>query len=260
MKGHLKLLQKLLAITKNKKVQTIHVTEVPDQTFLDNEFFEKDRKSETIKRQLKLLERDKKIQINFKKYTTHNLTNTVQSLSEQTHCDWLVLGWNGVDHQGILVNNPIGWLVTNVDSNVALFKDNGIKYINKILLAILPQKDNSKFIEATSMITDFYNNDSDGIEANFTVLHIIPTDTENSEINDMKLRTEKILQKYPQGDLSLIKHNNPEKYISEISAEYDLLIIGTPKHNDWASILFGTGKDKFVENASCSVLRLTIKN
>ena len=60
--------------------------------------------------------------------------------------------------------------------------------------------------------------------------------------------------------MSLIKHNNPEKYISEISAEYDLLIIGTPKHNDWASILFGTGKDKFVENASCSVLRLTIKN
>ena len=49
-----------------------------------------------------------------------------------------------------ILNNPIGWLVTNVDSNVALFKDNGIKYINKILLAILPQKDNSKFIEATS--------------------------------------------------------------------------------------------------------------
>ena len=45
-----------------------------------------------------------------------------------------------IDHQGILINNPIGWLVTNVDSNVALFKDNGIKYINKILLAILPQK------------------------------------------------------------------------------------------------------------------------
>ena len=64
-----------------------------------------------------------------------------------------------------LINNLFK-LVTNVDSNVALFKDNGIKYINKILLAILPQKDNSKFIEATSMITDFKNNDSDGIEAN----------------------------------------------------------------------------------------------
>ena len=67
-------------------------------------------------------------------------------------------------------------------------------------------------------------------------------------------------KKYPQGNLSLVKHDNPEKYISEISVEYDLLIIGTPKHNDWASILFGTGKDKFVENAACSVLRLTIKN
>ena len=209
---------------------------------------------------MKLLERDKKIQINFRKYRTHNLINTVQSLSEQTHCDWLVLGWNGVDHQGILINNPIGWLVTNVDSNVALFKDNGVKYINKILLAILPQKDNSKFIEATNMITDFYNNDSDGIEANFTVLHIIPEDTDEEMTNDIELRTKKILKKFPNGNLSLIKHNNPEKYISKISVEYDLLITGTPKKNDWASILFGTGKDKFVENASCSVLRLTIKN
>ena len=73
------------------------------------------------------------------------------------------------------INKQSNWLVSNcaIDSNVALFKDNGVKYINKILLAILPQKDNSKFIEATNMITDFYNNDSDGIEANFTVLHII---------------------------------------------------------------------------------------
>ena len=248
------------AITKNKKVQTIHVTEVPDQTFLDDEFFEKDPKSESINRQLKLLEKDKKIQINFKRYRTHNLTNTVQSLSEQTHCDWLVLGWNGVDHQGILINNPIGWLVTNVDSNVALFKDNGIKYINKILLAILPQKDNSKFIEATNMITEFYHTDSDGIDADFTVLHIIPNDTQESVELEIKSRTERILKKYPQGNLSLVRHENPEKYISEISVEYDLLIIGTPKHNDWASILFGTGKDKFATNSACSVLRLTIKN
>ncbi len=248
------------AITKNKKVQTIHLTEVPDQTFLDDKFFEKDQKAKSIHRQLKLLEKDKKIQVNFKKYRTHNLTNTVQSLSEQTHCDWLVLGWNGVDHQGILINNPIGWLVTNVESNVALFKDNGVKYINKILLAILPQKDNSKFIEATNMITEFYNNDNDGIDANFTVLHIIPKDTEEIIENDIKSRTEKILEKYPLGKLSLIKHDNPEKYIEKISVEHDLLVIGTPKHNDWASILFGTGQDKFVKKSACSVLRLTIKN
>ena len=71
-------------------------------------------------------------------------------------------------------------------------------------------------------------------------------------INDIELRTKKFLKNL-NGNLSLIKHNNPEKYISKISVEYDLLITGTPKKNDWASILFGTGKDKFVENASCSV-------
>ena len=242
------------AITKNKKVQTIHVTEVPDQTFIDDDLFKNNIKSESIKRQLKLLEQDKKIKINFKKYRTHNLTNTVQSLSEQTHCEWLVLGWNGVDHQGILINNPIGWLVTHVDSHVALFKDNGIRYISKILLSIRPQKDNSKIIEIANRINEFYKNTT------LTILHIISEETSSKEEIFIKNKTEEIIKNYNKTNLIIKRNNNPEKYISKISIEYDLLITGTPKQNDWASILFGTGKDKFVENAACSVLRLTIKN
>ena len=36
------------SIIENKKVQTIHVTEVPDQTFIDDDFFKKDPKIESI--------------------------------------------------------------------------------------------------------------------------------------------------------------------------------------------------------------------
>ena len=46
------------------------------------------------------------------------------------------------------------------------------------------------------MITDFYNNDSDGIEANFTVLHIIPEDTDEQMINDIEFRTKKFFKNF----------------------------------------------------------------
>ena len=65
--------------------------QVPDQTYIDDDFFKKRSRIKSIKRQLKLLEKDKNIEVNFKEYKTHNLANAVQSLSEQTHCDWLVL-------------------------------------------------------------------------------------------------------------------------------------------------------------------------
>ena len=43
-----------------------------------------------------------------------------------------------------LINNPLGWIVSNINSNFALFKDNGVRYIRKVILAVRP---NSKDIE-----------------------------------------------------------------------------------------------------------------
>ena len=53
--------------------------------------------------------------------------------------------------------------------------------------------------------------------------------------------------------------DKPTGTISRMSASYDLLVIGTPEKNNWIDMLFGTGKDEIVENAPCSILRLTIK-
>ena len=58
----------------------------------------------------------------------------------------------------------------------------------------------------------------------------------------------------------LLKSDNSIDAISKTSAGYDLLILGTPQKDNWISVLFGTGKDKFAEKSACSVLRLTMKD
>ena len=60
-------------------------------------------------------------------------------------------------------------------------------------------------------------------------------------------------------ELVLIESSDPLETITEQSANYDLLILGTPEKDNWLNVLFGGGRDKFVQNSVCSVLRLTIK-
>ena len=62
-----------------------------------------------------------------------------------------------------------------------------------------------------------------------------------------------------ESELKVIKSNNPVETISEESASYDLLILGTPEKDNWIRVLFGAGEDRFVKMAACSVLRLTIR-
>ena len=60
--------------------------------------------------------------------------------------------------------------------------------------------------------------------------------------------------------VEVVKSDSPIETISEISASYDLLILGTPEKDNWIKVLFGGGKDKFTERAACSVLRITLKD
>ena len=107
---------------------------------------------------------------------THNIANTIQALSRQSNCKWLIFGWNGRAYNGILFNNPLGWILTNINSNFALFKDNGLMFIKKVLLAIRPSsQDIKEIIETTDKICQFYN-------ASFTLLHVVSDELSDDDI------------------------------------------------------------------------------
>ena len=63
-----------------------------------------------------------------------------------------------------------------------------------------------------------------------------------------------------KSNLKVIESSDPLDVISDVSAEHDLLVLGSPEKDSWIDILLGGGRDKFTERSACSVLRLTIKN
>ncbi len=240
------------AINKRDKIQAVNITEVPNQTFLDA-FDGKNPKITSLERRISRLAESKAINVDFEAAVTHELLNTIHELSNQTHCDWLVMGWKGRAHNGILVSNPIGWLVTHINSDFALFKDNGVRYISKVLIALRPGKKNKNFVAVADRICKFYG-------ASLTLLHVAPENASYDFIKTMEEKSSGILNKISsESDLLIVKNDNTINTISSISAGYDLLIVGTPERNNWIRVLFGTGKDRVTDKSACSVLRLTIK-
>lgn len=241
------------AINRREKIQVVNVTEVPNQTFLDA-MVEENPRIASLERRVSRLAASQELDVDFEAAVTHEISDTIHELSNQTHCDWLVMGWNGRAHSGILVSNPIGWLLTHINSDFALFKDDGVRYIGKVLLALRPGRRDKNFIAVADRICEFYN-------ASLTLLHVVPNNTDWDTINEMESNSKKLLQKVDTQSMVIVqKDDDPINAISKASASFDLLILGTPQKDNWISILFGTGKDKFTEKSACSVLRLTMRD
>lgn len=239
------------ALSRNGKVQVLHLTEVPDQTMLDA-LLDDDVHITSLNRRLKAMAEDRALDVDFDAVVTHELVETIHTISNQTNCRWLVMGWHGRSRQGLLVRNPIGWLLTNINSNFALFKDNGVRYIRRILVCLRPGKKDIHFVTYADRIARFH-------KAELTLMRVVPEDISAEGFSAIQKQSEALIEgcESPH-ELVLVRGKNPVKIISEASAGYDLLITGTPREGSWRQIIYRRRRDKFVESAVCSVLRLTV--
>jgi hypothetical protein len=240
------------ALADGRSVQVVHLKEVPDITVLDA-LLEDSPVITSLNRRITAMSKEREVDVDFESAITHDLVATVHQISMQTHCDWLVAGWDGKSGQGLFIRNPIGWLVTHLDSSFALFKDNGVRYIRKILIALAPGRHEKSFIIACDRIANYYN-------AEISLIRVANDKTSDADIEKLRRKSEILLHNtHSKSEVIVLKGNAPVKIISEASAAFDLLIIGPPIKSSRLDILFGTDKDKFADSAACSVLRLSVK-
>lgn len=240
------------SFVKNKKLNAVNLIEAPNQLFLEAVDVHSP-KSESIKRRVLSLKKTLNADITYESVSTHNVANSIENISGQRKCKWLVMGWEGRASSGIWVGNPIGWVLQNVNSSFALYKDNGIRRFEKIVLALRPGRKNKAFIDVANNICSFYG-------AKLTLLNIVPNNETVSEKNKIYESAKSLLSGVScEKEVLILESDNPIETVSDQSANYDLLILGTPEKDNWLNVLFGGGRDKFVQNSACSVLRLTIK-
>ena len=239
------------SINPTNSINTINIIEAPDQTFLEDVDLVTP-KDESVKRRILSLKQTKNTNVTFESLPTHDVVNTIKNITSVQKCEWLVMGWGGRENAGILVRNPVGWVIKNINANLALFKDNGVRNISKIVLAVRPGRQGNKFIRLADNICKYYG-------ANLTLLNVISKDAPTSQETKLHDRNKELLRSFSRDEDSLvIRSNDVVGVISEVSASYDLLIIGSQEKSAWYNVLLGLKSDRFVKNSVCSVLRLTI--
>lgn len=241
------------SINPKDSVNAINIIEAPDQTFLEdvNLISPKD---ESVKRRILSLRESKNTKVTFESLPTHDVVNTIKNITSVQKCEWLVMGWGGRENTGILVRNPVGWVIKNINANLALFKDNGVRNISKVVLAVRPGREGNKFIRVADHICKYYG-------ASLTLLNVIGKDAKNSVESKLHDDNNSLLKGLSREENSVvIRSNDVVGVISEVSASYDLLIIGSQEKSAWYNVLLGLKSDRFVKNSVCSVLRLTIRD
>ncbi|MCB0687394.1 MAG: amino acid permease [Saprospiraceae bacterium] len=242
-----------LALAGKSKTQVVYLTEVPEQTALDA-VRDDGLAVKSIERRINAIAEEKEVDFCFDSIATHEVVETMHTISNQTHCEWIVMGWEGRARNGLLVRNPTGWLTTHLNSHFALYKDNGVRYIRRILVCLRPGREDKVFIQVADRIAA-----SNGGE--FTFLRVIREDADTEFQKKLRSDSEKLLENVTSKcQVEIMLRDNAVDGILEAAIGYDLLITGTPVNEDILKILFGAGKDKFAEDAPCSVLRLTVKN
>ena len=241
------------SINPKESVNAINIIEAPDQTFLEdvNLISPKD---ESVKRRILSLRESKNTIVTFESLPTHDVVNTIKNITSVQKCEWLVMGWGGRENTGILVRNPVGWVIKNINANLALFKDNGVRNISKVVLAVRPGREGNKFIQVADNICKYYG-------ASLTLLNVIGKDKKKSVETKLHNKNNSLLKGLSREESSVvIRSNDVVGVISEVSASYDLLIIGSQEKSAWYNVLLGLKSDRFVKNSVCSVLRLTIRD
>jgi hypothetical protein len=241
------------SINPKESVNAINIIEAPDQTFLEdvNLISPKD---ESVERRILSLRESKDTKVTFESLPTHDVVNTIKNITSVQKCKWLVMGWGGRENTGILVRNPVGWVIKNINSNLALFKDNGVRNISKVVLAVRPGREGNKFIQVADNICKYYG-------ASLTLLNVIGKDKKKSVETKLHNKNNSLLKGLSREESSVvIRSNDVVGVISEVSASYDLLIIGSQEKSAWYNVLLGLKSDRFVKNSVCSVLRLTIRD
>ena len=241
------------SINPKESVNAINIIEAPDQTFLEdvNLISPKD---ESVKRRILSLRNSKNTKVTFESLPTHDVVNTIKNITSVQKCEWLVMGWGGRENTGILVRNPVGWVIKNINANLALFKDNGVRNISKVVLAVRPGREGNKFIRVADHICKYYG-------ASLTLLNVIGKDAKKSVESKLHDDNNSLLKGLSREENSVvIRSNDVVGVISEVSASYDLLIIGSQEKSAWYNVLLGLKSDRFVKNSVCSVLRLTIRD
>jgi amino acid transporter/mannitol/fructose-specific phosphotransferase system IIA component (Ntr-type) len=237
------------ALAHHRKLEVLHVTEVPEQMYLAD-VLDEDHLSIALSRRIHVMAEEEEVNLEYNTTVSHDVVKTIHNVADRLHCEWVVMEAAGRRTKGITFQNQLGWLQDHLPCNLAVFKDAGVRYIRKIIVFAEPGPHDSLVVTTADHLADIYKAD----------LSFVCFVDDNEEPINVQAKVDYIDQLRDlcvnKTEIVKVSGHNEMLAIEKTTEKYDLLIMGAPPPRTFSTRLFGTSKDLLTRNAACSVLWL----
>ena len=240
------LIEMGMALNEQGNLEVAHITEIPEQTDLDD-ILEEPSELRNLRRRVVAMAIEKKKSILFDPVVSHDITKTIYHFSEQLHCQWLLIEWKGKTSGAFTFHDPVGWLKEHLHCNLGIFRCKGILYIRKIMVLLKGDQNDGIVTKTADQLAKVYN-------ASITLIRFVPNNTQSEMRRNIKKELERwssLCSKKPHRGILAGEKIIPA--VLEATVQYDLFIFGSSKYSLWKNI-FGTVDDIYMERVPCSVL------
>lgn len=237
------------ALAHRRKLEVLHVTEVPEQMYLAD-VLDDDHLSLSLSRRIHVMAEEEDVNLEYNTTVSHDVGQTIHKVADRLHCEWVVMESASRRTKGITFQNQLGWLQDHLPCNLAVFKDAGVRYIRKILVFAEPGPHDSLVVTTADHLADIYKAD---------LSFVYCADAEEEAINlQAKLDYVDQLRELCVNKTEVVKLDGSDemKAIEKATESYDLLVMGAPPPRTFSTRFFGTPKDLLTRNSACSVLWL----
>ncbi len=238
------------ALADGREIEVVRLNELPAQMPLSSGDAHP-AVVRSLRRRIRAMARERELDLHFDAVVTHDLVHTAHDITTRFACEWLVIAWRGRRARyRFFFTSPLGWLVNHLDSNLAIFRDAGVRYIRKILVYAEPGPDDALVVSTADHLAALH-----GARLTF-VRYLSPAAAADEAIGRMAYLEQLGGLCEQPSDALLVRGDDRIRSLIELTASFDLMVTGAPPWNSTIEQFRGTDKERIIEEAACSVLML----
>jgi amino acid transporter/mannitol/fructose-specific phosphotransferase system IIA component (Ntr-type) len=236
------------ALAAGRDIRAAHLTEVEEGG--DPEAVLEDAvRLKSLERRIRTQAEEQRLALEFDTLVSRDLSRTVHALTSRVSCDWLVMQWHGRPRRSLTSLTAMGWLLNNLESNLAMFRDAGVRYVRKILVLPAPGPDDALVVGTADDLAATW-------KAELHLARFVPDGAGDEAVEQQERYLAELERMCESDTVSQVARGKQRlRTLAELSAGYDLLVMGAPRVS-LRNILLQSPEDRLTEQAACSVLTL----
>ena len=244
-----RLVRLATAFAPGALLEVLRLKEVPEQTALKS-WLEEDTMMHRLARESQVIADEVGVDLELRDVVTHNAKRALLEHANATNAQWIVMRWPARRRKHYLIRQPTGWWLQHPPCDLAMFKDRGAEAWHHVLVLAEPGPYDSLVMRAASRLAGLHDGD-------ITVLHLARHDADARTLQHVRDYHQHLMNLTTTETASLVVPTE-DKFatLAEISARFDLLVLGAPVEGGLHHTFRGAFEDRVVDRAMCSVLRL----